>query len=64
MEYKTKFKEWCAEKGYTAKRIADDTGISLQTVYSYMEGRRYPSRKMLKVLEETYKVDSRDIFPL
>lgn len=59
-----KFKAWCVENRYTARSIAEKTGISIQTVYSYMEGRRNPSRKNQKVLEDTYKVDMRELFPL
>ena len=64
MKNKTKFKEWCSEKRYTAKRISEDTGISMQSVYSYMEGKRNPSRNTQKLFEEKYGVNSRDIFPL
>ena len=64
MEYKTEFKRWCAENGYTARNVAEKTGISLQAAYSYMEGRRYPSRKTLKKFEEVYGVSMRDIFPI
>lgn len=64
MEYKTEFKRWCADNGYTARSVAEKTGISLSAVHSYMEGRRYPSRKTLKLFEDTYKVSMRDVFPL
>ena len=61
--YKTEFKRWCAEKGYTARNVAEKAGISLQTAYSYMEGRRFPSRRTLKRLEEAYGESMRDLFP-
>lgn len=64
MEYKTEFKRWCAENGHTARSVAEETGISIQTIYSYMEGRRYPSRRNQKRLEEVYKVNLRELFPL
>ena len=64
MEEMTVFKKWCIENGYTAKSIAEKIGISIQSVYSYMEGRRSPNRATAKKLEKVYEVNSRDIFPL
>lgn len=61
---KNEFKRWCEEHGHTARSVAEKTGISMQTVYSYMEGRRYPSRKTMKLIEEAYGVSMRDFFPL
>lgn len=64
MKPKTEFKRWCSENGYMAKDISEKTGISLQAVFSYMAGRRYPCRKNLKLLEDAYGVDVRELFPL
>lgn len=64
-EYKmTEFKRWCEENKLTARNISEKTGISQQTVYSYMEGRRHPSRKMMKLLVEAYSIDPNKVFPL
>lgn len=60
----TKFKAWCIENGHTARNIAEKTGVSIQTVYSYMEGRRHPNRRTARKIEETYEVNTREIFPL
>lgn len=60
----TKFKAWCIENGHTARSIAEKTGVSIQTVYSYMEGRRSPNRNTARKIEEAYSVNTRDIFPL
>ena len=63
MEKETKFKDWCAAKGYTAKYVAERTGISVYTVYAYFVGERYPSRRTLKKLEEVFGESMRDKFP-
>jgi len=63
-EHKTEFKRWCVENGYSAKDISEATGIALYTVYSYMEGRRYPKRENLKRLAEAFGFDAREVFPL
>lgn len=64
-EPKTEFKRWCEENGHTAQSVAEKTGLSLQAVFSYMQGRRYPSRTTLKAFEEAYPgVSAREIFPL
>lgn len=60
----TMFKQWCSENGHTARSIAEATGISIQSIWSYMEGRRYPNRRTMKKLEEVYGVDTRELFPL
>ena len=64
MPEKTEFKKWCNENGHTARSISEKTGLSLQSVYSYMEGRRSPSRKTMKLLDEHYSISSRELFPL
>lgn len=64
MEYKTEFKRWCNENGHTARSISEKIGVSVQSIYSYMEGRRSPSRKTMKLLDEHYHIDSREMFPL
>lgn len=47
-----KFKQACRENGYTARRVADVTGLSLSTVHSYFQGVRYPSRRTKRILIE------------
>lgn len=64
MECKTEFKRWCAEKGLTALKVAEETGISQHTIWAYMRGVRQPNRRNAKKLEETYGVNSRELFPL
>ena len=63
-ERKTEFGKWCLEKGLTARTVAEETGIKLRTIYSYMDGTRYPCRSNLKKIEDTYNVEAREIFPL
>lgn len=63
-EYRTEFKRWCAENGHTARSVAEKVGISVQAAYSYMEGRRNPSRRTQKKMEEVFGVSMRDVFPL
>lgn len=60
----TAFKMWCVKNGYTAKMISESTGLSVRSVLSYMQGTRNPNRRSAKRLEETYKVNTRDLFPL
>lgn len=60
----TRFKKWCVENGHTSLEISERVGISRQAVYSYMEGRRVPSRNTQKRFEEAYDVSMRDLFPL
>lgn len=61
--YKTEFKRWCAENGYTARSVAEKTGLSMQTIYSYMEGRRKPSPLAKKALSEQFGSEIGDVFP-
>lgn len=62
-ENKPAFKSYCETHGYTAREIATLVGVSLHTVRSYMQGARYPSRKVMKVMDEKLKnFDSVKIF--
>lgn len=47
-----RFKEWCTANGYTAKKIAELTGISFRTIWAYYQGVRTPTRKNEAVLKE------------
>ncbi len=40
-----RFKLWCIEHGYTAKKIEELTGVSRKNVWSYWQGTRKPNRK-------------------
>lgn len=62
--YKTKFKKWCTENSYSAGTIAKELGCSKKAVYSYMQGLRYPSRKILRLMEERLGIDTREMFGL
>ena len=51
-----KFKKWCLENGYTAKKIEELTGIKARNVFAYWQEERAPSRKKIKILVETLGV--------
>ena len=40
-----KFKLWCIENGYTAKKIEEKTGINRKNIWQYWQGLRTPSRE-------------------
>ena len=40
-----KFKLWCIEHGYTARKIEKITGISKRSIFHYFQGVRVPSRE-------------------
>ena len=62
-ENKTAFKSYCEANGYTARDVATMVGVSMYTVRSYIQGVRYPSRKVMKVMDEKLKdFDSVKIF--
>lgn len=60
--YKTKFRAWCAEHNLTAADVAQILGISKQAVDSYFQGRRLPSRRTMKLMEERLGIDTRRMF--
>lgn len=62
MLYKTSFKQWCVENHMPAATIAKELECSVKTVYAYMQGYRYPSRKMLRAMEEKLGIDTRRMF--
>ena len=61
---KTKFADWCREKGLTAAEVAQRIGCSKSTVYAYWYGQRLPSRRTMKRMEAELGVDTRRMFGL
>lgn len=61
-KYKTKFKKWCVENRLSARTVANEIGCSRKSVYSYMQGDRYPSRKIMRRMEEKLGIDTRQMF--
>lgn len=61
---KTKFRAWCNDQGLTSKAVAEILGISKQAVDSYFQGRRKPSRRTMKLMEEKLGIDTRRMFGL
>lgn len=61
---KTKFREYCIEKKWTAKFVAEAIGCSESTVYAYFRGERYPNRRTMKRMEEALGIDTRSMFGL
>lgn len=53
-----RFKLWCIEHGYTAKLVAEVTGISKSSVAAYWRGARKPTRAREKVLIEKLGIPS------
>lgn len=53
-----KFKLWCIENGYTAKKIEELTGISRRTIWAYFQGHRVPTRANERKLKEILKMPS------
>ena len=62
MTQKSKFRLYCEEHGYKAQDVADALGISLHTVHAYMRGARFPSRKILKLMNEKLEGFNNEIF--
>lgn len=52
-----KFKMWCIANGYTAKKVAELTGLKQSTIYQYFQGTRSPSKAAMKVLKEEIGAD-------
>jgi transcriptional regulator with XRE-family HTH domain len=56
------FKAFCVANNLSAKKIAEDCGVPIGTVYSYFQGTRTPGRKNMKVLSEKYGLNVYDLF--
>lgn len=52
MKASEKFKAACQERGWTAAKVAEMTGLSKSTIFAYFQGVRYPSRRTKRILEE------------
>lgn len=53
-----KFKLWCIENRYTAKKIEEITGISRKTIWAYWQGQRKPTRAKEAKLKEMLNMPS------
>ena len=53
-----RFRLWCVENGYTAKRVEDVTGISKNCINAYWQGKRKPTRAREKVLIDKLGIPS------
>lgn len=62
MKEQNGFKAFCERNGYTAPQVAEKLGISRHTAHAYMQGTRFPSRRVLKAFEKAYGVDYREVF--
>lgn len=61
-EDKKRFKAFCAANGLTAKKISEDLGISISTVWAYFQCKRTPNNKIMKALVEKYGIDVYECF--
>lgn len=63
MKKPTGFKVFCVARGYTAQEVSDmvlaKTGVEMPkaTVYSYMQGARFPSKANMEALAEALGED-------
>ena len=62
MKEQNGFKIFCQDNGYTAREVAEKLGVSLYAVRAYMQGTRFPNRRVLKRFEDVYGIDYRDVF--
>ena len=47
-----RFKLWCMEHRYTARKIEEITGITRRSIFQYFQGVRVPSREREAFLME------------
>lgn len=59
---KNLFKAFCVANGLTAKKIAEDCGMSVNTVWAYFQGKRTPNKRNMKILAEKYGLDAYELF--
>ncbi len=58
----TKLKELREAKGFSVRGLAQEAGISTETVYSVEHGHRQPSVNTLGKIAKALGVEARDLF--
>lgn len=63
-----RFRIFCMSRGYTAQGVSEavkaKTGrdIAKSTIYAYFQGQRFPTKKNMELLVETFGVEVLDCF--
>lgn len=57
-----RFRKFCHDRGYTAAKVAEITGLSKSTIFQYFRGARTPTRFTQRMMSETLDYDMKQIF--
>jgi len=58
----TRFKELRTARGLSIRKLAEEAGVSTETVYSLEHGRRQPSVRTLGKIARALGVEAKDFF--
>ncbi len=58
----TRFKELRTARGFSIRKLAEEAGVSTETIYSLEHGRRQPSVRTLGKIARALDVEVKDFF--
>ena len=56
------FRKFCKDSGYSAKTVAEMTGLSVNTIWQYWAGSRNPSRFAKQLISERLGCNAFEMF--